>query len=78
MDNGISTINTNLTDYDHIILNNAPDFKSPFTQIGLQSMDFIMSQNSPGKKHIELSYYKIEDLHGRAKHMIELPYDDEH
>jgi hypothetical protein len=47
VDNGIPTINPNLSDTEHDVLENALFFKSDFKQMGLQEMDYIMSQNSP-------------------------------
>ena len=50
VNNGIPTINANLlSTKEDMILSNAPDFQTPFKQIGLQSMDYIMSQNNQGK-----------------------------
>jgi hypothetical protein len=47
IDNGIPTLNPNLTDVENDVLDNAIYFKSDFKQMGLQEMDFIMSQNGP-------------------------------
>jgi len=47
IDNGIPTLNPNLTDLENDVLDNAIYFKSDFKQMGLQEMDFIMSQNGP-------------------------------
>jgi hypothetical protein len=47
IDNGIPTINTNLNDIEHEVLDNAPNFQSDFKEMGLQEMDFVMSQNGP-------------------------------
>lgn len=65
LDNGIPTVNPNLTDGQHKILDNVPDFKSPFKQIGLQSMDFIMSKNNPEFAHSEANVLEkiFHELH---------------
>jgi len=47
VDNGIPTLNPNVSDIEHDILDDVPFFKSDFKQMGLQEMDYIMSQNGP-------------------------------